>query len=348
MLERSSFDELFREVSNICSFLGLRKNFVLDKLEKISSEDRDHLSLCDWIVTFVQNSFQSVSLTDKRSPSAELLASIGFDPRSSAVETIVARARNTQHHIDLCEMAEIFIRDQFKYKVSPSSVTCMFPLRSNITNTWFRLSIFSSDVEIVGGSECHVDLINLVTIESHAYSILRTELGNLLSKDDQNVVLFHGTDHLSACDILFRGIDLCQGRQKRDFSCGSGFYLTDNCEEALNWAKNTTTKSALLVFQVNRQEHSTDSEKLNLFNDEQRWCEIVTSFRSGEKTARTRKSLAAYDLIEGPVSTMKTNESTGELVFSPKPLSYQMCLISDSCADIFRRTLHSILFFDIC
>ena len=142
MLERSSFNGLFREVSDICSFLGLRQDFVLDKLEKISSEDRDHQSLCDWIVTFVQNSFESVSLTDNRSPSAELLASFGFDPRSSAAETIVART-------------EIFIRDQFKYKVSPSSVTCMFPLRSNITNTWFRLSIFSSDVEIVGGSECH-------------------------------------------------------------------------------------------------------------------------------------------------------------------------------------------------
>ena len=326
MSERNGFNGLFREISYICFFLGLRQNFVLDKLEIISSEDRDHQSLCDWIVTFYQISFESVSLTDKRSPSAELLASIGFDHRSSAAQTIMARTRNTQHHIDLCEMVEIFIRDQFKYKVSPSLM----------------------DVEIVGGSECHVDLINLVTIESHAYSILRTELGNLLSKDDQNVVLFHGTDHQSACDILFRGIDLCQGRQKRDFSCGSGFYLTDNCEEALNWAKNTTTKPALLVFQVNRQEHSTDSEKLNLFNDEQRWCEIVTSFRSGEKTARTRKSLAAYDLIEGPMSTMKTIESTGELVFSPKPLSYQMCLISDSCADIFRRTLHSILFFDIC
>ena len=37
-----------------------------------------------------------------------------------------------------------------------------------------------------------------------------------------------------------------------------------------------------------------------------------------------------FNLIEGPVSTMKTNESTGEFVFSPKPSSYQMCLISDS------------------
>ena len=189
-----------------------------------------------------------------------------------------------------------------------------------------------------------------MTIKSHAYSIWRTELGNLLSKDDQNVVLFHGTDHQSACDMLFRGrnVSLCHGRQKRDFCCGSGFYLTDNNEEALNWARNTTAKPALLVFQLNRQEHLTDSEKLKFFNDEQRWCEIVSSFRSGVKTARTRKSSAAYDLIEGPVSTMKTNESTGEFVFSPKPSSYQMCLISDSCTDIFRQSLHSILFFDIC
>ena len=210
--------------------------------------------------------------------------------------------------------------------------------------------MFSSDVEIVESSECHVDLINLVTIESLAYGILRTELGNSLSKDDQNVVLFHGTDHQSACDILFRGIDLCQGRQKRDFSYGSGFYLTENSEEALNWAKNTTAKPALIVFQLNRQEHLTDSEKLNLFNDEQRWYEIVPSFRSGVNTARTRKSLASYDLIEGPVSTMKANKSTRKFVFSPKPLSYQMCLISDSCADTFRqkKNLHSILFFDIC
>ena len=127
----------FGEVSYvICSFLGLRQNFVLDKLEIISSEDRDHQSLCDWIVTFAQNSFESVRLTDKRSPSAELLASIGFDHRSSAAETIMARARSTQHHIaDLCEMVEIFIGDQFKYKVSLSSVTCMIPFRSNLTNT---------------------------------------------------------------------------------------------------------------------------------------------------------------------------------------------------------------------
>ena len=97
-------------------------------------------------------------------------------------------------------------------------------------------------------------------------------------KDGKTVVLFRCTDHQSACDVLFHGIDLCQGRQERDFSSGSGFYLTDNSEEALNWAKNTTAKPALLVFRVNRQEYLNHAEKLNRFENEQRWIEIVSSF----------------------------------------------------------------------
>ena len=104
----------------------------------------------------------------------------------------------------------------------------------------------------------------------------RTELDHSLSKDDQNVVLFHSTDHQSACDIFCCGIDLCQGRQKRYFSCVSEFYLTDNSEEALNWAKNTTARPALLVCQINRQEHLNDVKKLNLFENDQKWPEIVS------------------------------------------------------------------------
>ena len=100
-----------------------------------------------------------------------------------------------------------------------------------------------------------------MTIESHAHNILRTQLGNPLSKDDQNVVLDHGTDHQSACDILFRGIARLQLWIR---------ILFDNSGEALNWAKNATSKPALLVFQVNRQQLLTDIEKLNLFNDHQR------------------------------------------------------------------------------
>ena len=353
--EKSKFemleDDVLRFLSNwdrISALLGLRVDF-LDRLEDVPLEDRDHLTLCDWIVTFLRKNYESVGLVDKSCPSKELLASIGFDPLSSAVETIMARARNLQQHIDVCELAEIYIKDEFKYNLLLSPVAFRFPLQSNLTNSWFQLPRNIDVEEEVANQVWQVNILNLVTEESLVSGTTRSKLSDLISlKDGKNVILFHGTDHQSACDILFRGIDLCQGRQKRDFSCGSGFYLTDNSEEALNWAKNTTAKPALLVFKVNRQEYLDHAEKLNLFENEQRWIEIVSSFRSEKKTAKTRKSLRAYDLIEGPVARKRRNELSDDKVYDPKPSSYQMCLNSDDFADTFRKTLHSIIFLKIC
>ncbi|XP_022797516.1 uncharacterized protein LOC111335786 [Stylophora pistillata] len=333
--------------ARICALLGLRLDF-LDRLKEIPPEDCDHLKVCEWIITFLRNNYESAIPADRSPPSKELLTAVGFDPLSSSAETIMVRAGSTQHHIDACEMAEIFIRDQFKYNILLSPELSRFSLMENCTNTWFQLPEPTNDEEINGVSFCHVNIQNLVTKESLASSNIRSSLSGLVSKDDQNTVLFHGTDHLSACDILFRGIDLCQGRQRRDFSCGSGFYLTDNSEEALNWAQNTTAKPALLVFQVNRQEYSDNVKKLNLFENHQKWYEIVSSFRSGKKTAKTRKSLRAYDLIEGPVGTIRRNDLMDKITFEPKPSSYQMCLISDDFAESFRKTLDSIIFLDIC
>jgi len=351
--EKASFEMLEEDVAifcsnkaRICALLGLQLDF-LDRLDEIPPEDRDHFTLCDWIVTFLSNNHESVDSIDKNCLTKDLLAAIGFDPMSSAVETIMARAGSTQHHIEACEMAELFIRDEFKYNPLLSSMVGRFPFLSDLTNSWFQLPPITTDEEGEETNEdlCHVNIINLVTKESHA--ITQSMFSDLVSEDEQNVVLFHGTDHQSASDILFRGIDLCAGRQKRDFSCGSGFYLTDNFDEALNWAKNTTVKPAILIFRVNRGEHLDDARKLNLHENGEKWREIVSSFRSGKRTAKTRKSLSEYELIEGSAATITRNES-GELVIEPKRSSNQMCLISEDFADTFRETLHSVMFLDIC
>ena len=353
-MEKADFEMLDEDLEKfrsntacLCALLGLRLDF-LDRLKKIPPEDCYHLKTCEWIITFLRNNYESESRANGSSLSKELLVSIGFDPLSSSAETIMRCAGSTQHHIDACEMAEIFIRDQFKYNILLSPEDSRFPLGDNYTNFWFQLPEQTSDEENDEVPVCHINIQNLVTLESLASSNIRESLDGLVTKEDQNTVLFHGTDHQSACDILFRGIDLYQGRQKRDFSYRSGFYLTNDSEMALNWAKNTTAKPALLVFQVNRQEHLDNAKKLNLFDNDQKWREIVSSFRSGRKTARTRESLCAYDLIEGPVGIMRTNDLTNEIMFEPKPSSYQMCLISDDFAETFRKTLHSIIFLDIC
>ena len=343
MLEKDNSHLLRRDTVGICYLLGLRHDF-LDSLDEIPPEDRDHFTLCDWIVTFLGNNYESISFPDKKSLSKGLLSAIGFDPTSSAVETIMARAERTQHHIEACEVAELFIRDEFKYNLLLHSLVERFSFQSTnfLTNMWFQLTSTVDERRTQTDHEdlCHVNVINLVTNESHATT--QSMFSDLVSEDEQSVVLFHGTDHQSASDILFRGIDLCAGRQKRDFSCGSGFYLTDNFDEALNWANNTTEKPAILIFRVNRRQHLDDARKLNLSENGEKWREIVSSFRSGKRTAKTRKSLSEYDLIEGPAATITRNES-GELVIEAKPSSYQMCLISGEFADKFQETLHSIV-----
>ena len=257
-----------------------------------------------------------------------------------------AFAGNSQHHVEACEWAEFFIRDELKYNPTWSALSVSFPFQSNITNLWFQFPNMANEDRKSQESPHHVNIMNRVTKESRAYRDTHT-LFDSQPQSEQNVVLFHGTDHLSAGDILVRGIDLCAGRQKRDFSCGSGFYLTKNLDVALDWAKSTTAKPAILAYQIDSRILDT-SRRLNLFENIDRWREIVSSFRSGQKTVKTRKSLiASYGFIEGPIGTVTTSGTSGELAFEPRPSSYQMCLISDEFAEVFQQALYSVVFFDI-
>lgn len=349
MLKRDCTDQWDNQNwSQLCALLGLKLDF-LDRLNEMPPEFRDRYTLTDWITTLLKAKCEPVCSTTKSSLTRDLLDKIGFDPHSKAAETIMTRvfAGNSQHHVDSCEWAEIFIRDELKYNPSWSVLCVNFPFQSNITNLWFQFPNMTNEDRKSQESPRHVNIMNRVTKESRAYRDTHT-LFDSQTEGEQNVVLFHGTDHLSAADILVRGIDLCAGRQKRDFSCGSGFYLTRNLDVALDWAKSTTAKPAILAYHVDSRILHT-SRRLNLFENVDRWREIVFSFRSGQRTAKTRKSLiTSYDFIEGPIATLTTtNEASGELAFEPRTSSYQMCLISDEFVEVFQQTLYSVAFLDI-
>jgi len=336
-----------RPTVRLFALLGLKLDF-LDRLQTISAHHIYHRSLCEWITIFLQNKSRAISLEKKTQLTLELLDSIGFDRSSTAVKNIMASSSmgNMQYHIEPCEWAEIFIQDEFNYNPMLYSGVCSFPFESDLTNSWFQLPP-NTDVEVSENdpNPCRVNIMNFVTTKSNALKGLRSKLDGFLSQSDGATVLYHGTDHRSARNILSRGICLTAGRLKRDFSCGTGFYLTMNLDEAVNWALSTTKKPAILVFQVNRK-HLDSAKRLDLNNDEGRWHEIVTSFRSGTGTANTRKSVSAYDLIEGPQAAMSYDEASRELVWKRKPSSYQMCLISDDLAETFKKSLHSIFFLE--
>ena len=195
-------------------------------------------------------------------------------------------------------------------------------------------------------------MVNLATTKNEISGTTRSLMVKLQIEDQQHTVLYHGTDYESARDILTgRGIYLWAGRKKRDFSNGAGFYLTNNLADALNWALSTTARPAILVFRVYHSLINRKARRLTLNSGDERWREIVTSFRLNKETAKTKRALSVFDVIEGPVANVSREESGssngGELVFEPKPSSYQMCLISEDFAETFENTLHSIFFYEI-
>ena len=342
------FDRFHCPNARLSSLLGLKLDF-LDRLKEVPSEHFEHRTLGDWIVTFLRNNIdrETFTSTNNNVVTKEWLEAVGFDPLSTSVETIISRSRNMPRHIEACEWAEIFIRDEVKYHPMLYPLTVPFPFQAILTNSWFQL-ISRTDEESeceVSSSEVHI--MNLVTEESNVGNTTQAIRNGFLPRDEDHVLLYHATDHFSAADIFLRGIDLCAGRQKRDFSCGSGFYLTNSLDSVLDWAKSTTAKPAILVFQVNHQ-ILNDARRLNLDNNEERWSEIVSSFRSGRRTARMRKSLNSFDLIEGPVATLTASESSDEVLFEPKASSHQICLVSEDYAEKFHQTLHSIIFYYFC
>ena len=330
----------------LCTSLGLKSDF-LRRLQTCPEDHVRHRSLCDWITIFLQSNGRSISLEKKSSLTLELLDSIGFNPFSTAAETIIARSSkgNAQYNIQPCEWAEIFIQDEFKYNPEVSSQNGKFQSHydTNSRSSFARITDGESKND---ADPCRFKIRNFAPTASSASMDIHSELEGFLSQKDGATVFYHGTDRRSAVNIFSHGIYLRAGRQNRDFSCGSGFYLTKTLDEAVNWALSTTKKPAILVFQVN-QKDLDGAKRLDLRDDEDRWREIVTSFRSGRRTANTRKSVGAYDLIEGPQATIRYDKESRELLWKLKPLSYQMSLNSDAFAETFEKRLHSIFFFEV-
>ena len=321
----------------VCSLLGLRLDF-LDRLEEMPPETRDHQTLRYWIVNFLRNNNETLTTTEKNSLSyKEQLYEIGFDPLSSAVESILERAGSMEQHIEACEWAERRVQDEFKYNVLLSQRSKRLPFEIGRRAEWLE-----KDGVIVA---------NVVTKKSESSMRTQSMLRKLELYDEQMVVLFHGTDHKSACDIMSgRGIHLGAGRKKRDFSSGAGFYLTKNLDDALSWACSTTVKPAILVFRV-ELDFLNKASKLNLNEGDglTKWREIVNFFRLDKGPGNLRSSLSAYDLIEGKSARATRSGPTNgnDLMFEQNPSSYQMCLISKKFAEMFQEKLHSIFFYDI-
>lgn len=230
-----------------------------------------------------------------------------------------------------------------------------FLRKPNIINEWFSLSGEVDDSNEQGKT---VNVIN-VDAKGKKKKCYTRQGGNenfpesLSNKGYE--VFFHGTTQEKALDII-DGIQLQKGELNRDFSSGTGFYLSKNFDEALNtmWARKRPPNSAVVVFQVNTSKLRDDSQiyGLNLQHDLPRWREVVRlcrsypdatkSLREIKDDKRKFRDLSNFHFIEGPICSEAHHFS------NPYPIdgSYQFCVKSQVCTELFDRSLHSVVFFE--
>ena len=116
------------------------------------------------------------------------------------------------------------------------------------------------------------------------------------------LVVYHGTDNLSATAIRRSGIDRSKFRPKTDF--GSGFYVTTVLHQAEQWANQRTRRTAsahnaeVLEYTLARDELAS-LDHLAFVVDSRDYYDLIAFCRAGNPSHGRQ---AAYDVVYGPVS----------------------------------------------
>lgn len=144
--------------------------------------------------------------------------------------------------------------------------------------------------------------------------------------DTAGVFFYHGTNTHSASNIRQNGIRLSEGRQRRDFSCGYGFYIFRQFDHAFSWAKNTSRKPAVVIFHFDPSRFNV----LDLTDAEDDWYDLVQTFRNCRRTAAKRRELRdkKVDFIMGKMARRKEDKFE-QIPYSP----LQFCIVSETMAN---------------
>ena len=226
---------------------------------------------------------------------------------------------------------------------APGKKPGYFLYKKKTINEWFAIE--PKHYEVRGGQ---VNIIN-VNEEGQTKKCYTLAVDEFPRPCHDYEVFYHGTRAKHAECIIDDGIDLNKGGSlNKDFSDGDGFYVTDKFAEVwpnVRWAKNRPPCSTVLIYKIKKDDlRRSDLRGLDLTQNtnevQEKWQEVVSTFRGGMVTERYKQDLNA-DFIEGPLCG--DIKSAG--CYTPTQ-AYQLCVRSERCVELFNRGLHSAIFFD--
>ena len=240
-----------------------------------------------------------------------------------------------------------FSKFVLRYCASIFTNCSRFPFQEETVNQWFTVSTEG----VPRDKAVHIMNVDKDGQTKKCYTAQNPIDNFPVSLEDDDFEMFvHGTSYDNAQDIMECGIHLTKGKGRQDFSTGDGFYLGKSFDEACKWTKTRGhSTSAVLVFRVNKVELRGDDNDngLDLTKPEKKkkWQEVVSQFRSGKPDKKFRKDLNRdYQFIEGPMASLSSKNPRLDYP-KQKDGTYQLCVRNEDCAELFDRSLHSVVFF---
>ena len=204
---------------------------------------------------------------------------------------------------------------------------CGYPLLSRQQDCWLS---YYPDGDMSDRCVSYINVQNLtslITPDGQPFSPhtpTGDDDGNHHETSSFRLLLFHGTRHSDARNIMRNGIDIERGAQCQDFSDGRGFYLTPDFYDAVTWARERfpIIRPAIVVFRVptklisrahgmDLSVHESHDGSVKLATE--KWRDCVSFHLSGKQLGghRRLRYYGGLEYIAGPTCTNKTGLSGG-------------------------------------
>ncbi|XP_055887222.1 uncharacterized protein LOC129926527 isoform X2 [Biomphalaria glabrata] len=175
-----------------------------------------------------------------------------------------------------------------------------FPYSKENTDQWFKQEILRKNG--ADSISLNINMFNCTNKNQENTRLILEFLTKIKDEDEDSRLYFHGTTYDAVKSILTSGIKLGEGKEKKDFSSGDGFYLSEKLENAEEWASNRC--GAVIVYKVQKDFVDAELENgLDVTNDKQKWDSIVKLCRSHYADQKLkRKLLKGITFVRGPIS----------------------------------------------
>jgi len=226
-------------------------------------------------------------------PDEQFLKELGFtDQRAKYITKRFKVFPDLHNHISILDFAHIFIRDLFKYDLLLTDEISSLPRQRESINVEYSVQSEVTKNPIVcqnfkESQTLNRKLRNFLSVGSEKQGSARDGNGT------EYYYWYHGTNCSFASDIVKFGIDIEKGKERRDFSDGNGFYLSDDLHRAKQWSLKMCIVgnfSAVLRYKIPKASLKDNGIVLSRSPDDlEDWKNIVRYCRSGKKKALQMK-----------------------------------------------------------